>query len=322
MLARKCRRTRHCQRPVNAVTFATFYFINMATMASAAITITYGLVAASLIALWFPAIAINRRVSTPPWALLFAAACTSGMLTGLVAPQAVAVLLAFAGLCHAARRCKAGVLKIFLMIAVGAMTLLLSLHRFPGFVNPPLVVDMQLSALSPAFTHRLNFDTSAAGLILFAYFCIPARSTKEWAAVARQYPAILGTAITVLALGAAAGFVGVDLKFSGYTLVFFACNLLFTCITEEAFFRGFVQEKLALAMQRWRAGPYLALLIASILFGVAHMRGGPALIVLASIAGFGYGYAYLRSKRIEAAILAHITLNTLHFIAFTYPRAL
>ena len=291
-------------------------------MASTAITITYGLLAASLIALWLPAIVINQRLSAAPWALLFAAACTSGMLTGLVAPHAVAVLLAFAALCYMARRCKPGVLKVVLIIAAGAVTLLLSLHRFPGFANPPLVVDMQLSALSPAFTHRLNFDTSSAGLILFAFFCVPARSVKEWADVARQAPVILGTAIVVLTLGAVAGFVGVDLKFSGYTLVFFACNLLFTCITEEAFFRGFMQEKLSVAMQRWRAGPYIALLIASVLFGVAHARGGPALIVLASIAGLGYGYAYLRSKRIEAAILAHITLNTLHFVAFTYPRAL
>ncbi len=291
-------------------------------MTLAAIATTYGLLAASLIALWLPAIAINQRLSVPPWAMLFAAACISGMITGLVAPHAVAVLVAFAALCHVARSRPPGALKVVLMIAAGAITLLLSLHRFPGFVNPPLVVDMQLSALSPAFTHRLNFDTSAAGLILFAFFCVPARSRKEWADVARQAPVILGTAVVVLLLGVATGFVGVDLKFSHYTLVFFACNLLFTCITEEAFFRGFMQENLSLAMQRWRAGPYIALLIASVLFGVAHARGGPALIVLASIAGLGYGFAYLRSKRIEAAILAHITLNTLHFIAFTYPRAL
>jgi membrane protease YdiL (CAAX protease family) len=179
-----------------------------------------------------------------------------------------------------------------------------------------------LSPLSPPFTHRLNFDTSAAGLILFAFFCAPARSGEAWRAVARQTPIIVGTAAVVLLLGVAGGFVGVDVKLSHYTLVFFACNLLFTCITEEAFFRGFMQARLALAMKHWRAGPWIALLIAAVLFGLAHARGGPALIVLATIAGLGYGLAFLRSGRIEAAILAHITLNTLHFIAFTYPRAL
>ena len=287
-------------------------------MASSAIAVTYGFLAASLVSLWLPPVRLGKSVSLPLWTLLFAAACISGMLTGLVTPVAVLVLLGFTGLCYAGQQCQPGAFKVLLMVAAGVVTLALSLHRFGGFTNPALVTNMILGAQSPPFTHRLNFDTSAAGLILFAFFCTPARSAEQWREVARQYPVILGTALVVLLLGVAGGFIGIDVKFTDYTLVFIACNLLFTCITEEAFFRGFMQARLAAAMQR----PYAALAISALLFGVAHARGGPALIVLAAIAGLGYGYAFLRSGRIEAAILAHITLNGLHFIAFTYPRAL
>lgn len=293
----------------------------MAKMTLPAIATTYGLLAAALVSLWLNPIRFNA-IAVPPWSVLFGAACVSGLMTGLVTVPAVLVLIGFAVLCYVAQTCRTGAVKAMLFLAVGVIALALALHRFGGFVNPALVANMQLGANAPPFTHRLNFDTGAAGLILFAFFCVPARTAQAWRDVARQTPVILGTAILVLALGLAHGFVGIDLKFPAYTLVFLACNLLFTCITEEAFFRGFMQEQLAAAMQRWAAGPYIALGIAAVLFGIAHARGGPVFIGLATVAGLGYGYAYLRSKRIEAAILAHITLNGLHFAAFTYPHAL
>ncbi len=42
-------------------------------------------------------------------------------------------------------------------------------------------------------------------------------------------------------------------------------------------------------------------------------------MLLAMLAGLGYGHAYLKSGRIEAAILGHFTLNGIHFIALSYP---
>jgi len=37
------------------------------------------------------------------------------------------------------------------------------------------------------------------------------------------------------------------------------------------------------------------------------------------VAGIGYGWAYRRTGRIEASILTHFSLNSLHFLLFTYP---
>jgi membrane protease YdiL (CAAX protease family) len=285
-----------------------------------AIATTYGLLAASVIAAWLRPIRLNTTVTLPPWVAVFSAACLSGLITGLVAWQGVLALAVFAGLASTAKWCKPGWIKVVLLFGTGWMTLALSVHKFAGFANPSLVADLRISEGAPAFTHNLNFDTTAAGLILFAIFCVPARTRQEWREVARQYPVILGTPLVVLAIGLAVGYVNIDPKFVAYTPYYLATNLFFTCVTEEAFFRGFILEQLSVGMKRWRAGPYVALVIAALLFGIAHAKGGPLLIGLASLAGLGYGYAYLRSKRIEAAILTHFALNALHFVAFTYPR--
>ena len=69
---------------------------------------------------------------------------------------------------------------------------------------------------------------------------------------------------------------------------------------------------------RWS---WVPLAVASVLFGLVHASGGPVLIAVAALAGVGYGTAYAMTGRIEAAVIAHFTLNSLHFIAFTYPYA-
>ena len=276
--------------------------------------LTYGLLVLAVFALWLP------RRQLPPWLGVLVLACLSGAATGLVRWDGLLALAVFGGLAYLAKTRHAGPVKVLLLVLTGVMTLALSMHRFPGFVNPPLVSEFILSAHSPPFTHRLNFDTIAAGLILFGLFCQPARAREEWRAVARSYPVIIATPVLVLLAGLAVGFIGVDFKLLAYTPVFLMCNLLFTCVTEEAFFRGFMQEQLSKGLARWRAGPFIALGVAAILFGLAHARGGPVLIVLATVAGVGYSYAYLCSGRIEAAILTHFVLNGLHFVAFSYPR--
>ena len=39
----------------------------------------------------------------------------------------------------------------------------------------------------------------------------------------------------------------------------------------------------------------------------------------ATLAGVGYGVAYQRTRRIEAAMVVHFALNAVHLLLFTYP---
>jgi hypothetical protein len=138
----------------------------------------------------------------------------------------------------------------------------------------------------------------------------------------RTAPVLVATLVVVLGAGTALGYVRPDVKWTPLTPWFLALNLLFTCVTEEAFFRGFILGGLARGMARWRYGTAVAVVVSTVLFGLAHAHGGPALVVLAALAGLGYAAAYLRSGRIEGAILTHFALNAVHFVAFTYPALL
>lgn len=72
-------------------------------------------------------------------------------------------------------------------------------------------------------------------------------------------------------------------------------------------------------MKKIKHGDYLALLIAAILFGLAHYAGGTKYMILTTVAGISYGWVYLTAKRIEESILTHFGLNLTHFLFFTYP---
>lgn len=91
---------------------------------------------------------------------------------------------------------------------------------------------------------------------------------------------------------------------------------LFTALPEETLFRGFVQGLL----ERWTGRAGLALGAASVLFGAAHLNNGPApdwrYFVLASLAGWAYGWVYQRTRRIVAPALTHTLVDATWTIFF------
>lgn len=276
---------------------------------------------AAVCALWFPAVRAGRY-SIPSWAALFVTAIIGGLVQGYLAWQAIPVLALFALIAYAATIPTTNrIVRIALLLATGYMALAMSQHKFAGFVQASLADNVRFSSDAPPMTHHASFDMISAGLILMAMFCNPAEKLAEWKDALRSVaPIIIGTLVIVLGIALVIGYVHWDFKLSSYTPIFLATNLLFTCVTEEAFFRGFMQEQLTRAMSGWRAGPLLALSVSALLFGIAHVKGGPLFVLLAAIAGLNYGYAYLKTRRIEASILTHFSLNAVHFIAFTYPN--
>ena len=266
---------------------------------------------------WAPPIR-GRRDWT--WCAGLLVACLAGLLSGAVDWRAPVSATLFAALAWRAREARQSRLRVALLVLAGLCAFLFALHRVPGFLNPVLAQGIVFSKGAAPLTLRLNVDTAVAGIVLVGVFCRPIRSVEEWRAMLhRVWPVSAATLVVVLGIGWALGYVRPDLKWTPYSAFFLASNLLFTCVTEEAFFRGLLLERVARAMDRGRAGAVIATVLSAVLFGLAHARGGAPLVLLATVAGLFYGAAYLKSRRIEGAILTHFALNAVHFLAFSYP---
>lgn len=267
------------------------------------------LLGAAILATWWPA---STRIA--PWAVLFALALGSALASGLVTPLALPGLALLLVACIASTHHfpKAA------PWAAGALALILALHAWPGFHPLSIVDNAVLGAETAPFALRANFDKAAAGLLLLVFFSQRVNSMAE---IRRNGRLLLKFSVfgafSTIGLACLAGFVRPDPKWPAFAPHFLAINLLFTCIAEECFFRGLIQEKLH-QLYRER-GKILPVTISATLFGAAHLAGGVLYAGLAAIAGLAYACTYARFRRIEAAILVHFVVNSIHFIGFSYP---
>ncbi|MFZ6746398.1 CPBP family intramembrane glutamic endopeptidase [Undibacterium sp. JH2W] len=277
---------------------------------------------AAIAAAWLPKMALYRPIKNlVPGHLLAVLAGISALVTGLISPVAVVVLLVLALLLWIsvtnkfplALRIVAGVLALLL-------ALLLAMHKVPGFYNLLLLDKVRFSDDAIPFTLYANFDKGMAGYLMLSLFCSRAGSIGQFLADGKRIalPAMLTIAV-LTGLGLVTHFFRFLPKLPESTLLFFAVNLVLTCVAEEAFFRGLIQE----AIYRLGSKPafgYLAIAVSAVLFGLAHLGGGTQYAALATVAGLGYAIVYHRTRRLEWVILTHAAFNLCHFILFTYPR--
>ncbi|RTL25334.1 MAG: CPBP family intramembrane metalloprotease [Burkholderiales bacterium] len=208
-------------------------------------------------------------------------------------------------------------------VLLGLLSLAMALHAFPWLPRWQILAPVQLSEGAPPFTLSLSLDKALAGWGLMWWACRRCGSLRD---VRRMLPSLLAgacaTVFVVMGLAWLSHIVRWDPKWPAQAGVFLLVNLLVTCVAEEAFFRGLLQERLT---QLWAMRPRalscgLPVFLSACLFGLAHLGGGVRYALLATVAGLGYGLVYARTRRIEAAILTHFAVNTAHFLLFTYPR--
>ncbi|MFM5162297.1 MULTISPECIES: lysostaphin resistance A-like protein [Aeromonas] len=190
----------------------------------------------------------------------------------------------------------------------------LTLHLVPGFDNLKVLDRVQAGPASVPFTLYLNLDKPLIffGLLLAWPALLGPGGTMRWRPLALLILPLAALLITAWQLGALKPDVGLP----HWWWLFAFNNLVFTCVAEEALFRGFIQQGVAS-----RSKPWLGLLVASLLFGAAHLAGGPLLVLFAALAGACYGLAFQLSGRLSVAILLHFLFNFAHLALFTYPLA-
>lgn len=92
--------------------------------------------------------------------------------------------------------------------------------------------------------------------------------------------------------------------------------LLTTAWPEEFLFRGLIQNLLMRTMK----SPWVALIVASLIFGFAHINNGAfpnwRYFVLASFAGIAYGLTWMKTGSIFASAVVHAMVDTLWHVLF------
>lgn len=284
------------------------------------------LVAPILLALTVFSLWLGPRVWPALLVLTFLAGCVSGQLTWVAGVWIV--LLAAA--CYAYAKDVPGksqgwhrLVKVASFAGIVLLALGLAIHRLPGFHNIQVLAPTRLTPRSIPYDQWINFDKTIAGLLILGiWYRKLITGVGQWklALWRAAVPAIVTIGV-VIVLGRAFGYVQWDPKWTSQFWLWAVLNLLATCMSEEAFFRAFLQTEIERLTAKRPGGPTIAIVCSAVLFGIAHVAGGWRYVALASVAGVGYGTVFYRSRSIEASMLTHFSLNAVHFLLFTYPAA-
>ena len=198
-----------------------------------------------------------------------------------------------------------------------ASAVALMLHVAPGFQNP-LAIEGMISKGAVPFKAYLNLDKTLVGIWIARCIAWIDYGSPMWrkAGVGLLYGA--ATFIVIAIPAVSAGVIHIEPKMPDIAWLWVLNNVALVCFAEEAFFRGYIQHGLARLLEPRRFGTAAAMAISASIFGLAHLSGGVPMVIMATVAGAGYGLAYRRCGLI-GAIAAHATLNTAHFLLLTYP---
>jgi membrane protease YdiL (CAAX protease family) len=249
----------------------------------------------------------------------------SAFVQGIVNIVGISMILFFFVVCQvyfskdALNKHLKNLLYIVIIILVGCAIS----HVIPGFSNALVIEKLRVSELSSPFSMYLNFDKIIIALILYVtgkLFLLEKFIDKK--SIQQTLFCLLLCVVVILIPGLLLGYIQFDPKVPDILWLWMFNNLLFVAIGEEIIFRGFVQNSLKSFLGKKAENNYLHIIIASIVFGLLHFKGGIVYVLLASIAGGFYGYTYDKTNRIFCAAIVHFGLNLVHLLIFTYPSSI
>ena len=201
------------------------------------------------------------------------------------------------------------------------LSVLFLIHKVPGFKNTELLAPMTLGHAAGEYYLRMALDKPLFALVILAAGLIAIPSIRPQEIIAKTVQPMFVTLGVVLGVGLLAGFIAWDPKMPPELMLWAGSNFFFTCLAEEIFFRGLIQERAQQLLSKVNYGPLIAVTLTAALFGVSHAAGGAVYVLMVFLAGLGYGWTYYRTRSIIAATGVHFVLNITHLLLFTYPHA-
>ncbi|ECP1951354.1 lysostaphin resistance A-like protein [Salmonella enterica] len=265
-----------------------------------------------LLAISLSTLQFNKKLSV---VLLIVTTAVAGYMRVIDARALVFLgILAIIAIIHGKFSSKSKILSIMIEILLLLISVGLMLHMIPGFHNPVILDNVRTGPESRPFMMYYNFDKALIPFVLL--ICMKSLFMTDkpvhtqlwyWLALAIAVPGLLLIAV-------ASGGLKIEIHHPAWLLQFILANIFFVSLAEEALFRGYLQQRFSSVMP-----PVLALIIASLLFGILHYAGGSLIVVFSTLAGLIYGVAWMLSGRLWVAVLFHFGLNLCHLLFFTYP---
>lgn len=255
------------------------------------------------------------------WQIFFCLSLSLGLFSGrLLWLGMLWVLFLFTALYVYFQKPASKPVKVLSGVASVVLASLIAARVLPGFNNWKIANQLLLNPDAIPHSIWLNFDKPVIGLLVLALGISRASLQEAWCKhLTKILPISIAGIFITICTAIAMGYVRLEPRWTEIFWIWAPINLLFTCVGEEALFRGLIQSGFAKVLSKFSYGKWIALATASIAFGASHFAGGLSYVVLASLAGIFYGWVYMQSASLEFSVLTHFLLNSIHFLFFTYP---
>lgn len=239
-------------------------------------------------------------------------------------PTGIILFIAFFLFCYLYSKITNLFFRIPVGVALSFIIFIVTSTYLPWFKNIIILDKVRFSEISTPFTMQVNLAKDLCGLMMASLLFTWNQKWQDWKySLQGIFIPICILTIILMAPALATHFIKFNFKIPSESLLYILDNLLLVSVVEEVFFRGFIQQNLKKLFIHIKCNSQIssifAILISAIYFGFAHYHSGIIMIILAAVAGIGYGYVFKKTNRLESAILTHFTVNFIHFIFFTYP---
>lgn len=249
--------------------------------------------------------------------LCFFVTLTSAGFFGFLQVSGVIWLFIFMFTCLLWQKLESNHWHLFCALSIFVLSLIFLLHKATGYNNVLMFDNIVLKQNSVPFTQYLNLDKGILGFILLM-FIVPKPKTLSVKIMPSIMLVFAVLTIACLNLALLMQLVEFDFKLLPMAFAWSCTNLFLTCLVEEAFFRGFIQQQCQ-SLSKKMMWQYLCILLSGLLFGLAHFPAGMTYTSIAVVMGSVYAYAYWKSNNIMLPIALHFAFNCIHFFCFSYP---
>lgn len=210
--------------------------------------------------------------------------------------------------------------RSYLWFIIFVLAFFLSNHSLPGFYDWQFINGEFISPNAERFSVFLNIDKILSGFGIAVFGLSPMRKSLYFKKIAiRILPTMVLALFTIASFGLITGLAKFDPKFPDIWLVWIMSNLLMNCISEEIVFRFFLQGNLQKLTRGLNYSTPISIFFTSCIFTLFHSSESMLYMVGIFIGSCFIGYAYHITRKVEASIILHFTINVIHFFFFTYP---